>query len=193
MITGPLAEGQFPTMIQKIETALITGTLAISVANPTDLVKVKMQAQGVGKLDGIEPKYSGSIDCYRQLYAEGGIKNLWTGWGPNVMRNSVINAAELASYDQYKQTVISKGWMKDGIPCHLTCACGAGFTACIVGSPLDVLKTRIMNAKPGQYGGPLDCFYQTFKNEGPGAFYKGFTPNVARLAGWNCVMFLTLE
>jgi hypothetical protein len=42
MITGPLAEGQFPTMIQKIETALITGTLAISVANPTDLVKVKM-------------------------------------------------------------------------------------------------------------------------------------------------------
>lgn len=99
MITGPLPEGVFPTMGQKITTALITGTLAISVANPTDLVKVKMQAQGVGKLDGIPPKYSGSIDCYRQLVAEGGVANLWTGWGPNVMRNSVINAAELASYD----------------------------------------------------------------------------------------------
>jgi len=57
-------------------------------------------------LDGIPPKYAGSIDCYRQLFAEGGIRNLWTGWGPNVMRNSVINAAELASYDQYKQTVL---------------------------------------------------------------------------------------
>ena len=127
------------------------------------------------------------------MYVEGGIANLWTGWGPNVMRNSVINAAELASYDQYKQTVLSRGWLKDGIPCHLLCACGAGVTACIVGSPLDVLKTRIMNAKPGMYSGPLDCFYQTMKNEGPTAFYKGFTPNVMRLAGWNCVMFLTLE
>ena len=65
MITGPLPEGVYPSMMQKVSTALITGTIAISVANPTDLVKVKMQAQGVGKLDGIPPKYNGSIDCYR--------------------------------------------------------------------------------------------------------------------------------
>jgi solute carrier family 25 uncoupling protein 8/9 len=43
MITGPLEEGQFPSLLQKIVTAMITGTIAISVANPTDLVKVKMQ------------------------------------------------------------------------------------------------------------------------------------------------------
>jgi solute carrier family 25 uncoupling protein 8/9 len=44
---------------------MITGTLAISVANPTDLVKIKLQAQGAGKLQGIPAKYTGSIDCYR--------------------------------------------------------------------------------------------------------------------------------
>lgn len=109
------------------------------------------------------------------------------------MRNSVINAAELASYDQYKQTFLAKGWLQDGIPCHLVCGSLAGFNACVVGSPVDVLKTRIMNAAPGQYAGPLDCLYQTIKTEGFGAFYKGFTPNVMRLAGWNCCMFLTLE
>ena len=43
---------------------MITGTIGISVANPTDLVKVKMQSQGAGKLMGIPPKYTGSIDCY---------------------------------------------------------------------------------------------------------------------------------
>lgn len=46
------------------------------------------------------------MDCYRQIYKEGGLKGLWVGWGPNVMRNSIINAAELASYDQYKQMVL---------------------------------------------------------------------------------------
>jgi solute carrier family 25 uncoupling protein 8/9 len=39
--------------------------------------------------------------------------------------------------------------MNDGIPCHLVSSSIAGFTAAIVGSPVDVLKTRIMNAKPG--------------------------------------------
>ena len=34
--------------------------------------------------------------------AKDGLKGLWVGWGPNVMRNSVINAAEIASYDQFK-------------------------------------------------------------------------------------------
>ena len=69
----------------------------------------------------------------------------------------------------------------------------AGVTACVVGSPVDVLKTRVMNAPKGMYSNPFDCAYQTLKNEGPGAFYKGFVPNSFRLAGWNCVMFLTLE
>jgi len=64
-ITGPLPEGTYPSLLQKIATAMITGTLAISVANPTDLVKIKLQAQGAGKLQGIPAKYNGSIDCYR--------------------------------------------------------------------------------------------------------------------------------
>jgi len=83
--------------------------------------------------------------------------------------------------------------MKDGMPCHLTCASMAGFVATVIGSPLDVLKTRIMNAPSGKYKGPLDCIGQTFKNEGFGAFYKGFVPNVIRMSGWNCCMFITLE
>jgi len=44
---------------------MATGTIAISVANPTDLVKIKMQAQGIGKISGIKPQYNGSFDCYR--------------------------------------------------------------------------------------------------------------------------------
>lgn len=69
----------------------------------------------------------------------------------------------------------------------------AGITACVVGSPVDVLKTRVMNAKAGTYSSPIDCAVKTMKQEGPGAFYKGFGPNCVRLAGWNCIMFLTLE
>ncbi len=50
-----------------------------------------------------------------------------------------------------------------------------------------------MNAEPGKYSNPLQCASETLRNEGPSAFYKGFGPNVVRLAGWNVIMFLTLE
>ena len=65
MITGPLKEGEYPSLLQKIATGIISGGIAISVANPADLVKVKMQAQGAQKVLGIEPKYKGCFDCYR--------------------------------------------------------------------------------------------------------------------------------
>jgi solute carrier family 25 uncoupling protein 8/9 len=66
----------------------------------------------------------------------------------------------------------------------------AGFTACIFGSPFDVTKTRMM---AGKYTGVLDCVGSTFKAEGFGAFYKGFTPNFLRLASWNITMFVAYE
>ena len=81
---------------------------------------------------------------------------------------------------------------EDGLSCQSIAALGAGLTACLLGSPVDVLKTRMMNAKVGQYANPIDCFRKTLR-EGPGAFYKGFGPNVMRLAAFNTAMLVIYE
>lgn len=39
----------------------------------------------------------------KSSYFQEGIGALWTGLGPNIARNAIINATELASYDQLKQ------------------------------------------------------------------------------------------
>lgn len=86
----------------KVLAALITGALAIAVANPTDLVKVRLQAEG--KLPtGVPRRYSGALNAYYTIVRQEGLGALWTGLGPNLARNAIINAAELASYDQVKQ------------------------------------------------------------------------------------------
>jgi solute carrier family 25 uncoupling protein 8/9 len=96
-------EGKNPPILKKIAAGIITGALGISVANPTvsftflffkDVVKVRLQGQ-----DHNNPKYSSMIDCYKKIVQEDGVKGLWRGWGPNVVRNSTFNAAELAGYD----------------------------------------------------------------------------------------------
>lgn len=69
---------------------------------PTDLVKVRFQAEGA-PLPGQLPRYRGVIDAYARIVREEGALGLWKGLGPNVVRNSVMNATELVSYDVAKE------------------------------------------------------------------------------------------
>ncbi|XP_011624710.1 mitochondrial uncoupling protein 1 [Amborella trichopoda] len=177
-------------LTKKILAALTTGALAITVANPTDLVKVRLQAEG--KLPpGVPRRYSGALNAYSTIIRQEGLGALWTGLGPNIARNAIINAAELASYDQVKETLLKIPGFSDNVFTHLLAGLGAGFFAVCIGSPVDVVKSRMMG--DSTYKSTLDCFIKTLRNDGIFAFYKGFIPNFARLGTWNVIMFLTLE
>jgi len=52
-------------------------------------------------------------------------------------------------------------------------AFGAGFCATLVASPVDVVKTRYMNAGPGQYRNVLSCLLALLMQDGLAGFYKG--------------------
>ena len=42
MIAGELKPGENPSLMTKIMAGIITGTIGISIANPTDVVKVRL-------------------------------------------------------------------------------------------------------------------------------------------------------
>ncbi|EIE24663.1 uncoupling protein [Coccomyxa subellipsoidea C-169] len=173
----------------KVAAGLTTGALGILIASPTDLVKVRMQSEAGGG----PKRYPNARAAYGMIAREEGLLGLWKGVTPNVGRNAIINAAELASYDTIKTALISTGYFEDTIPCHLASGLGAGFFAVCFGSPVDVVKSRLMGDKTGQYSGLVDCFVKSFRTGGLATFYNGFLPNFARLGSWNCAMFLTVE
>jgi solute carrier family 25 (mitochondrial uncoupling protein), member 8/9 len=41
-LCGPMKPGQNPSLLQKLGAGIVTGALAITVANPTDLAKVRL-------------------------------------------------------------------------------------------------------------------------------------------------------
>lgn len=176
----------------KIGAGLLSGAIGITVANPTDLVKVRFQAEG-RLAPGVPRKYPSSWSAYGIIAKQEGTAALWTGLGPNIARNAVVNAVELASYDQIKESLLATGLFKDNVYCHLAASTGAGFLAVCFGSPVDVIKSRMMGAPLGTYNGVIDAFIKTFQKEGLGGFYAGFGSNFARLGSWNIAMFLTLE
>jgi len=172
----------------RIAAGITTGTLAILAAQPTDVVKVRMQAAGN------KGTYKGVWDAYKTIAQKEGFKNgLYRGTMPNIGRNCIINVAETVVYDSVKDGFISNGVFKDGFSCHLSSAAVAGVCATIVASPVDVVKTRYMNADIGRYRGALHCASTTFRTEGARAFYKGFNASCMRLVSWNICLWLTFE
>ncbi|KAH6810496.1 uncoupling protein 2 [Perilla frutescens var. frutescens] len=188
-ISGSYYSGEV-SLFSKILAALLTGAIAIVVANPTDLVKVRLQAEGELPV-GVARRYSGALQAYYAIAKQEGVAALWTGIGPNIARNAIVNAAELASYDHIKETILKIPGFTDNVLTHILAGLGAGFFAVCIGSPIDVVKSRMMG--DSVYKGTIDCFFKTLKTEGLMAFYKGFLPNFTRLGLWNVIMFLILE
>ena len=54
---------------------------------------------------------------------------------------------------QIKSSLISTGFFTDSLPTHVVAGLGAGFLAVCVGSPVDVVKSRMMGARPARASG----------------------------------------
>ncbi|XP_015112700.1 mitochondrial uncoupling protein 2 [Diachasma alloeum] len=173
-----------------VAAGITTGGLAVLVAQPTDVVKVRMQA---GNRGNPTARYISTIQAYRKIAVNEGIPGLWRGTIPNVARNAIVNVAEIVCYDILKESILNSQVMSDGVMCHFTAAAGAGLCTTIVASPVDVVKTRYMNSGPGEYKGAMDAAMKMLTQEGVLAFYKGFIPSFSRLVSWNIVLWLTYE
>lgn len=51
--------------------------MAVSFAQPTDVVKVRFQAQM--NLDGVARRYSSTMQAYRHIFQHEGLRGLWKG------------------------------------------------------------------------------------------------------------------
>nr|CAI5826752.1 unnamed protein product [Callosobruchus analis] len=67
-----------------------------------------------------------------------------------------------------------------------------GFAVVLMTQPVDVIKTRLMNAKPGEYKSIIDCIKHTAAG-GPLAFYKGVVPSGIRLLPATILLFIFYE
>eukprot|EP01117_Protostelium_nocturnum_P011151 TRINITY_DN4049_c0_g4_i1.p1 TRINITY_DN4049_c0_g4~~TRINITY_DN4049_c0_g4_i1.p1 ORF type:complete len:305 (+),score=81.31 TRINITY_DN4049_c0_g4_i1:205-1119(+) len=182
---------------KKILAGASTGAFAASVATPTDLIKVRLQGQGK-LLPGENPRYNGLFHAFSSIIKNEGFFGLWRGVVPTVQRAAIINAAELATYDHFKEFLLRRKIVsEDKFATHLVASLMAGFMGTLFSNPIDVMKTRIMNQRIVNgiptYLGMTDCLRKTIKQEGIFALYKGFIPNYARLGPWCVVFFVSFE
>ncbi|KAF9139294.1 hypothetical protein BGX30_008147 [Mortierella sp. GBA39] len=177
-----LRGGEETTTLVKLMSGLTSGMIGSAIANPTDLIKVRLQAfWPSGK-----PRYASIADACRSIYVEEGIPGLYRGVVPTAARAMVVTASQLASYDTTKHWLLklrdSQGQAQfhEGYLTHLCASTVAGLVCSISTSPIDTVKVRYMNqqfnaqGKGHLYRSAIDCAVKTVQREGPLALYKGF-------------------
>jgi len=182
---------------KKVTAGSVAGALSSFVANPTDLVKVRMQADGMAGTT--QRSYGGLFNSFSRIIKEEGFLSLWRGVGATCGRATSLSAVELASYDEIKSRFLMAGYLSEGFQLHVASALCAGFLASFASSPFDVMKSRVMQQPTGPdgrglyYKGMVDCFYKSLKSEGIIALWKGFWPNYARLGPRIVIVFVVME
>lgn len=174
------------------------GGLAQFLASPADLVKVHIQMEGRRRLMGLEARVHSTAHAFKEIVRRGGVKALWKGSVPNVQRAALVNLGDLTTYDTVKRYVLRSTGLPDDHLVHIISSICAGFVAAALGTPADVVKTRIMNQQTDAtgrwvellnlrrsiliclmilrgllYKGSIDCLQQTISKEGFWALYKG--------------------
>ncbi|KNC84385.1 hypothetical protein SARC_03401 [Sphaeroforma arctica JP610] len=178
-----------PSLGVDVTSGIIAGGVAAAIANPTDVAKVRMQAQSNGK-------YKNAIHAITTIAREEGLSGLYRGVSPTVQRACVVAGVELPAYDVSKRYFLHHKYFEDSYGLHFMCSNIAGLVGAIASNPIDVVKTRLMSqsaSATGVYTGVMDCFRKTVAAEGWMALYKGFIPNYARLAPWNIAFFMSYE
>lgn len=165
------------------------------LASPIEHVRIRLQTQTAAvKL------YNGPIDAIKKMHAGSGIRGIFRGIVPTLIREGHGMGAYFLAFEALVDRDIKKNKIeRKDIPGWRLClyGAGAGYAMWFTAYPIDIVKSKLqtdsLNPKEQQYKGTLDCFRQIYQTNGIKGFFRGFTPTILRAAPVNACTFYTFE
>jgi solute carrier family 25 protein 34/35 len=158
-----------------------SGILGAVAGSPFFLVKTRLQSYSPFLPVGTQHKYKGAWDGLSSIYKNEGVKGLYRGVGPAMVRTGFGSSVQLPTYFFAKRRLVHHLGMQEGPALHLASSTASGFVVCCVMHPPDTVMSRMYNQTGNLYSSAFDCLYKTVKAEGVLAIYKGFFAHLARI------------
>ncbi|ORX99433.1 mitochondrial carrier [Basidiobolus meristosporus CBS 931.73] len=162
----------------------IGGWAQVVAGHPFDTLKVRLQTQGV------PPKYTGGMDCFRVTLKEEGLAGLYRGVTSPLAGIGFCNAV-VFSANGYFRRMLRTGEDQPLTLTQITVAGGmAGSVMSFINCPVELLKVKLQvqsNAvatgaadavKP--YTGVFNCGVRTFSEHGIRGLYRGISITIIR-------------
>jgi len=120
--------------LNKVLAAIITGTIGSLVANPVDVIKIRLMGNPL--------RYKSLSAGLFDLYTTEGLAGLTKGIVPSTLRGACIAVGELATYDHAKVVLKEMTALNEGPWLHLGASLITGLVATSVAAPFDLIKSR---------------------------------------------------
>uniref|UniRef100_H3A1A2 Solute carrier family 25 member 47 n=1 Tax=Latimeria chalumnae TaxID=7897 RepID=H3A1A2_LATCH len=170
----------------------VAGAIQVLVMSPTDLIKVRLQTQTHSHQT---PKYRGPIHCLMTIIQEEGFCGLYKGSTALIFRDGPSFATYFLSYAILCEYLTPTGQTSPDVLTVITSGGCAGMAAWTIGTPMDVIKSRLQLDGVGQrrYKGVIHCITESATQEGLTVFFKGLGLNCLRAFPVNMVVFVSYE
>lgn len=160
------------------------GTCQIIVTTPMELLKIQLQDAGrtapvVESGDLVSSRRLSATRLAIRLVQERGIFGLYRGMGATFLRDVSFSMVYFPLFANFN--ALGPRRSPGSIEAAFYWSFLSGFLAASIAAfsvtPFDVVKTRIQTinraAAERTFKGIMDCFFQTVRNEGPVALFKG--------------------
>ncbi|RWS24717.1 mitochondrial dicarboxylate carrier-like protein [Leptotrombidium deliense] len=184
---------------QKVLLAAVSGAVGGLFGVPADMVNVRMQNDIKLPIEK-RRNYKHAIDGLIRVYQHEGFKTLFSGATMATSRAVLMTIGQLSMYDQFKYFLLTyaANYFGDDLITHFTASLSAAGVATTFTQPLDVMKTRLMNASKSEYKSIMQCGSQIFREHGLLGFFKGkpnkcYVPAFVRLGPQTVLTFIFFE
>lgn len=169
----------------------VSGLFTTPILAPLERIKCIVQTQQAA---GGKPKYSGTMDCGRQLLKTGGIASVNRGFCATMLRDSLASAFYFSSYEVLKRAMTPEGEAGPGAMGTLVAGGFAGMFNWLFAVPVDTLKSKLQVAPDGKYpNGIRSVLKEVLATDGALALYRGIGPIMIRAFPANAACFLGYE
>ncbi|KAH7373326.1 hypothetical protein KP509_17G050000 [Ceratopteris richardii] len=161
----------------------VAGGVSRTAVAPLERLKILLQVQ-----NPLKPKYNGTIQGLKYIWASEGLAGFFKGNGTNCARIVPNSAVKFYSYEQASSAIL---WLyrrqsgKEDAELTPLLRLGAGACAGIIAMsatyPMDMVRGRLTvqtEDSPMRYRGMFHAASTIMKEEGPLAVYKGWLPSV---------------
>ncbi|XP_077286099.1 solute carrier family 25 protein Shawn-like isoform X2 [Arctopsyche grandis] len=170
-------------------------TAAVTIFNPLELVRTKMQSQ---KMTFSETR----VAVYNMLESRG-IAGLWRGLGSTLMRDVPFSAIYWMNYETIKQRYGNRDPKKNGFTFNFIAGGISGSAAALVTLPFDVVKTHqqielgekeiYSESSKQKAKSTLEMLKNIYRMHGVSGLFTGTIPRIIKVAPACAIMIASFE
>ncbi|KAK1303374.1 Mitochondrial arginine transporter BAC2 [Acorus calamus] len=178
-----------------------TGALQSMMLSPVELVKIRLQLQMKDHRHH-QTSREGPVSMARSILRREGLRGMYRGLSITMLRDAPAHGVYFLTYE-YGREKFHPGCRKNGqesLGTMLVAGGMAGVASWVCCYPFDVIKSRLQaQTKPRQgdpppvYGGIMDCFRKSVREEGYGVLWRGLGTAVTRAFLVNGAIFSAYE